>query len=862
MRINSATTLVPKLATSLLLIFPLVCVSTGAGAFGEIQRRNVPHASGIKSLAIGEGFVCAATDGGHVLCWGQGSSGQLAIGGIQAFNMPVLVNLSANGAPLSDVVQVVAGGHSVCALLADTSVSCWGSNDSGALGIGRISFQNAVFSSPSKVVSPAGVGLLTGITKLAESNDSVCALANTGHLYCWGVNTYGQLGISKATNQGTPSEVVGINGVGFLGGVTDVALGGGLGCAVVSDGAVACWGWGSNGQLGNGSISNSLVPVQVSGVAGSGALAGVSQVSINSFGTCATLTNSGLDCWGGTTGVSSSGSAYPVPVPMPGGGGLFSGVAATAGGEDWACALLTSSQVSCWGGQMNEYESTHELARKISFTPTPLLDAAGSPLTNVSQVAASPYETCLVFNSGAIDCLSPTLALIPVPEFPLNDSLPVPPAPLVVAGVNTLSVTTPSSPATGITFVAEAVNSSGNFQGRCTISAPNTTCAIAQVSGLDPVTVRFVQFVDGDNSLPVSVGPFRTAFSPSQVAGLSAYPYGSGVSFSWIAAQPNGADIANYSVTVKNAKGLVVGTCSPKFSNIPACDVSVPRSGQALVASVTATNAVGPSPPSVPVTISPLLPISISAPPTMYFAYGVAGTAVVSSTNNAQLLSMVGAAPPGLAISHPVAGSVQIAGTPSKLGTYPVTFKAGSAVVTTKLVIINIPSTVSIVGLNAGINSSAPLSSVGLAMSAPSVQGLPYWASCIINASGAASIVGTPPVGQSGNYEAVIQSPSFANGFSIPISIVVAQSPSIHPISDVTINLGQPVSIAVQATGGFPTSINLSVTGLPPGVSLSVLASGMGVLTGKPSVRGKYQVSVDARCASALATAHFALTVK
>lgn len=128
----------PFLSKSLALLLmglSLVGVSAGTSVAADKRGIDAPVSSGVKSLAIGEGFACAVTTIGHVLCWGQGSVGQLGIDGIQTFNMPVMIKSSASGGPLSDAIQVVAGRVSACALLSDTSVSCWGNNASGAMRV-------------------------------------------------------------------------------------------------------------------------------------------------------------------------------------------------------------------------------------------------------------------------------------------------------------------------------------------------------------------------------------------------------------------------------------------------------------------------------------------------------------------------------------------------------------------------------------------------------------------------------------------------------------------------------------------------------------------------------------------------------
>jgi hypothetical protein len=129
---------------------------------------------------------------------------------------------------------------------------------------------------------------------------------------------------------------------------------------------VDCWGSGGFGELGNGTFYNtspygSAIPVAVVGLGGSGTLTGVTNLSSDGIGDCALLTSGGVDCWGyGPVGelgngtfytASPSGSASPVAVEGANGAGTLTGAANVFGMGNAAgyCALLTSSDLDCWG---------------------------------------------------------------------------------------------------------------------------------------------------------------------------------------------------------------------------------------------------------------------------------------------------------------------------------------------------------------------------------------------------------------------------------------------------------------------------------------------------------------------------------
>jgi alpha-tubulin suppressor-like RCC1 family protein len=121
-------------------------------------------------------------------------------------------------------------------------------------------------------------------------------------------------------------------------------------CATTTGGGVMCWGNGGNGRLGNGSTSNSSVPVQVQSVSGTPLVVSTSTVvATGDDFSCVTGVGSlgQLACWGnnalGTLGdgtTTSSTRAKLVP-------GAF-GASWVAAGDAHACAILTG-QAFCWG---------------------------------------------------------------------------------------------------------------------------------------------------------------------------------------------------------------------------------------------------------------------------------------------------------------------------------------------------------------------------------------------------------------------------------------------------------------------------------------------------------------------------------
>ena len=195
---------------------------------------------------------------------------------------------------LSGVTSVSLGSYSTCATLSTGGVDCWGFNASGQLGNNTTTQEPA----PVAVVGVSGSGTLSGVTSVSTDDSSTCATLSTGGVDCWGDNNSGQLGNNTTTSSETPVAVVGVNDSGTLSGVASASVGSYSACATLTTTGVDCWGFNNNGQLGNNTTTNSETPVEVVGVSDSGTLSGVASASVGYEATCAMLTLGGVDCWG------------------------------------------------------------------------------------------------------------------------------------------------------------------------------------------------------------------------------------------------------------------------------------------------------------------------------------------------------------------------------------------------------------------------------------------------------------------------------------------------------------------------------------------------------------------------------------
>ena len=136
-------------------------------------------------------------------------------------------------------------------------------------------------------------------------------------------------------------------------------------CAVTDAGAVKCWGRNTNGQLGNGSYTQSTTPVDVSGMS-----SGYKWVSAGSGHSCALSETGAVKCWGlNSAGQLGTGSTSPSTVSTPVDvSGLSSGVEALVSGANHSCVLEPTNKMMCWG--RNDSAQLGDGTRTMRSSPT------------------------------------------------------------------------------------------------------------------------------------------------------------------------------------------------------------------------------------------------------------------------------------------------------------------------------------------------------------------------------------------------------------------------------------------------------------------------------------------------------------
>ncbi len=301
----------------------------------------------IDRFALGGGHVCVRKLDGSLWCWGGNSDGQLGDGSHTDQANPVLVTALGNSAE-----EIAAGVHQTCVKTTGGAVWCWGRNGDGQLGLGDTS---------DRLQPTAVTALGDSVAHIVVGESNACAVKADQSLWCWGRNGFGQIGDGSKERRQSPALVPSLDRnveEVVLGGRDLGDSGGAFTCARTTDGSVWCWGDNSEGQLGNGTLTSSSVPVPVSGLGD-----GVAQISAGLTHACAVKTDGSLWCWGTNfRGKLGDGTLTdrPTPVQVT---ALGTSVLQASVGPHQTCARSADDLITCWGynadGQLGDGTTTH-----------------------------------------------------------------------------------------------------------------------------------------------------------------------------------------------------------------------------------------------------------------------------------------------------------------------------------------------------------------------------------------------------------------------------------------------------------------------------------------------------------------------
>jgi len=242
------------------------------------------------------------------------------------------------------------------------------------------------------VACPAGVAIADSAARVVSIWGGArhgIALKSDGAVWAWGINLHGMLGDGTLTERHVPVQVHGPSDVGYLSTITAIMGGEQHNFALKSDGTVWAWGWNGFGQLGDGTYTDSYTPVQVSGLVSVTALGGrgYHSLAIDSGGS--------VWAWGwnsyGQLGITTDITRTAVPTQVLG----LSGVLTVTGGYNFSLALMPDHTLRAWGCNTNG-----ELGNG-TYTSTSV-PVAVTGLSSVSQVSAGWKHVVALKSDGTV----------------------------------------------------------------------------------------------------------------------------------------------------------------------------------------------------------------------------------------------------------------------------------------------------------------------------------------------------------------------------------------------------------------------------------------------------------------------------
>jgi alpha-tubulin suppressor-like RCC1 family protein len=342
----------------------------------------------VKQIVAGLAHTCALSNIGKVICWGRNDLGQLGYGDTtNRGNTPETTPNKLDFVGLSDVKTIISGNNAshTCAVLVSEAVKCWGFNDAGQLGLGN---KNNIGDSAGELENTPAINLgSSSVKEIALGIRHTCALLQNSTLSCWGKGGNGQLGYGNTNNFGDDPEETPNTKAVAIDDAAQIKLGNSHTCVVTTSKKVRCWGENASGQLGYGNennIGDSELP-DTAGLVSIGA--DVLQIGLGSEHTCVLLENNSIKCWGASLiGQLGYGNANDIgDDELPSDVGTVEVNTDTTQGKitqifsggSHNCVFFESGNIKCWGnnfaGQLG-YGNTqnigdNELPSSIGVVP-------------------------------------------------------------------------------------------------------------------------------------------------------------------------------------------------------------------------------------------------------------------------------------------------------------------------------------------------------------------------------------------------------------------------------------------------------------------------------------------------------------
>ena len=350
--------------------------AAGYNDYGQLGTGSTVEQHAFVQVAFdGKKIVALAAGYGHTAAitdsgelWTWGYNDDGELGIGDTTDRHAPVKVSVNG---QKIVAVAAGAYHTAAITDSGELWTWGWNGYGQLGIGGTTNRHA----PVKV-------RVNGqkIVAVAAGGSHTAAITDSGELWTWGSNGHGRLGIGGTTNRHAPVKVR-VNGQKIVA----VAAGGSHTAAITDSGELWTWGSNGHGRLGIGGTTNRHAPVKVS-------VNGQKFVAVAAGGShTAAITDSGeLWTWGynghGRLGIGDTMNRHaPVKVSVNG-----QKIVAVAAGDYHTAAITDSGELWTWGSNGHDTTNRHAPV-KVSVNGQKFV-----------AVAAGDYHTAAITDSGEL----------------------------------------------------------------------------------------------------------------------------------------------------------------------------------------------------------------------------------------------------------------------------------------------------------------------------------------------------------------------------------------------------------------------------------------------------------------------------
>lgn len=356
------------------------CVTPG----GSLDSAcNTTNRVAVNTIAASTTSTCFIRYDSLVYCTGLGTSGQIGNAASATVNTPTAVAGVLSGV---GVYSLTGGLLHYCAIIASSRFgACWGQGTNGKIGDNSATTRNA----PVNILGPL---TSTALLMISAGTEHTCAIASgTGFGYCWGLNGNGQLGDGTVTQRSIPTAIQGVLASVPL---SWISCGAFYTCAIrASDSRTFCWGINGAGQLGDGTVTQSTVPVAV--IAPLNVSASMVECTLET--TCATLASTGiLYCWGrgnnGQRGDGTTTSIQSTPTIVVGALAALR-VAYISHGEPSShrCVItFASNTLYCWG-----LDTGGQLGNVFG---------APSTTTTPQQIVVNAADTTSSLKFAAVDC--------------------------------------------------------------------------------------------------------------------------------------------------------------------------------------------------------------------------------------------------------------------------------------------------------------------------------------------------------------------------------------------------------------------------------------------------------------------------